>query len=247
MASAPKLLGYLSIDCENTIDGAAAAASVPTPLEEAAPLGDSPSEPASSMDSCVWTDLVMRVQRDDPDAMTELYQIFHSGIRYFLCRQLGPECLDDNVHDAFLVVVESIKQGELRDPARLMGYVRTVVRRLVAAHIDRQVHTRRERADLDFGTRVADLRSNPEQEAIFREKVELVRHVLAEMPDRDREILNRFYVEEQSQEQICNEMHLTMTQFRLLKYRAKAKFGEIGKKRLQGGIRQQLWMRISGM
>jgi hypothetical protein len=39
-------------------------------------------------------------------------------------------------------------------------------------------------------------------------------------------------LKEQPQEQICREMDLTETQFRLLKSRAKAKFGEIGKKKL---------------
>lgn len=244
MASAPKLLGYLSINSQNTVSAAAAIA--PIGLNESPAEETAAAEPAP-IETCAWTDLVRRVQKDEPEALEELYGIFHSGIRFFLCRQLGPECLDDNVHDAFLVVVESIRSGELREPSRLMGYVRTVVRRMVAAHIDKQVHNRKERADLDFGTRVADSRSNPEQEAIFRQKVDLVRRVLAQMPERDREILYRFYVDEQTQQQICEEMQLTMTQFRLLKYRAKAKFGEIGKKKLQSGIRSQLLMRISGM
>lgn len=49
---------------------------------------------------------------------------------------------------------------------------------------------------------------------------------------RDREILMRFYLDEQSQDQICAEMGLTETQFRLLKSRAKARFGELGRKAL---------------
>jgi hypothetical protein len=37
---------------------------------------------------------------------------------------------------------------------------------------------------------------------------------------------------EQTQEEICKEMRLSETQFRLLKSRAKARFGELGRKRL---------------
>ena len=51
---------------------------------------------------------------------------------------------------------------------------------------------------------------------------------------RDREILHRFYVQEQSQEQICQEMSLSYNQFRLLKSRAKARFGELGKRMASG-------------
>ncbi|HVV44178.1 MAG TPA: hypothetical protein VHC72_03210 [Bryobacteraceae bacterium] len=51
---------------------------------------------------------------------------------------------------------------------------------------------------------------------------------------RDRDILNRFYVLEQSQEQICADMGLSYNQFRLLKSRAKARFGELGKRVAEG-------------
>jgi RNA polymerase sigma-70 factor (ECF subfamily) len=180
-----------------------------------------------------WQELVERIQRGEEAGMEELYRMFGRGIRYYLCRQLGHQELDDKVHDTFLIVVHAIRRGELREPDRLMGFVRTVVRRQVAAHIDEVVHSRRDEANLDVGVQVPDRRHNPEQSADFREKVELMRGVLMCLSERDREILTRFYLDEQSQEQICREMNLSETQFRLLKSRAKARFGEIGKRRLQ--------------
>jgi RNA polymerase sigma-70 factor (ECF subfamily) len=149
-----------------------------------------------------------------------------------LCRQLGHQELDDKVHDTFVIVVQAIRRGELREPERLMGFVRTVVRRQVAAYIDEAVHSRRDELNLDLGVRVADRRNNPEQSAAFRQKVDLMLDVLNDLSERDREILTRFYLDEQSQETICREMILTETQFRLLKSRAKARFGEIGKRKL---------------
>ncbi len=179
-----------------------------------------------------WIGLVARVRAGQDAGMEELYKLFSRGIRYYLCRQLGPQELEDKVHDTFLIVVSAIKRGDLREPERLMGFVRTVVRRQVAAYIDTAVHVRREQTDLETGATVADRKQNPEQEAIIRQKAELMKSVLESLSDRDRDILVRFYLEEQSQEQICSEMQLTETQFRLLKSRAKAKFGEIGKKKL---------------
>ena len=165
--------------------------------------------------------------------MEDLYRIFARGIRFYLCRQLGPQELDDKVHDTFLIVVQAIRRGDLREPERLMGFVRTVVRRQVAAHIDHVVHSRREELHLDVGIRVADGRHNPEQSAAFRQKIEFMRSVLHELSERDREVLTRFYLYEESQEQICGEMKLSETQFRLLKSRAKARFGELGRRKLQ--------------
>ena len=179
-----------------------------------------------------WQGLVSRIYRGVDSGMVDLYGIFARGLRFYLCRQLSPQDLDDKIHDTFLIVVQAIRKGDLREPERLMGFVRTVVRRQVAAHIDKVVHSRREELDLDVGVRVADVRRNPEQNAAFQQKVEFMVSVLDGLSERDREILSRFYLDEQSQEEICDEMDLSETQFRLLKSRAKARFGELGKRKL---------------
>jgi RNA polymerase sigma-70 factor, ECF subfamily len=206
------------------------------------------SEAVESADSEVyagWVELVDRIRTGKSDGMEELYQLFSKGIRFYLCRQLGPQELDDKVHDTFVVVVLAIRKGELREPERLMGFVRTIVRRQVAAHIDKVVHSRREQIELDSNVKVADPRDNPEESAIFRQRTELIQRVLGELTDRDREILTRFYLHEQGQDQICFEMALTETQFRLLKSRAKARFGELGRKKLAQKSLQAVFLRTS--
>jgi len=189
--------------------------------------------------------LVGRIRSGKTDGLEELYVLFSKGIRFYLCRQLGPQELDDKVHDTFVVVVQAIRRGELREPERLMGFVRTIVRRLVAAHIDLAVHTRRDQADLELTMRIADPAENPEETAMFRQRSELIQWVLDELSVRDREILTRFYLQEQGQDQICSEMALTDTQFRLLKSRAKARFGELGKKKLAHGTVSTIFVRTS--
>jgi RNA polymerase sigma-70 factor, ECF subfamily len=194
------------------------------PGEESAPV---PSDAYSGL-----VELVERIRSGETDGMEDLYELFSKGIRFYLCRQLGPQELDDKIHDTFVVVVQAIRKGELREPQRLMGFVRTIVRRQVAAHIDKVVHSRKEQIELDTTIRVADPRGNPEEAAMFRQRNTLIRRVLDELSSRDREILTRFYLMEQGQDQICSEMALTETQFRLLKSRAKSRFGELGKKKL---------------
>src|SRR5579863_4461772 len=144
-----------------------------------------------------WAILVDRIRRGETDGMEELYQLFSKGIRFYLCRQLGPQELEDKVHDTFVVVVQAIRRGDLREPQRLMGFVRTIVRRQVAAHIDRVVHIRKDQLDMEATGRIRDPGENPEENAIFRERAELLQHVLEELCGRDREILTRFYLSEQ--------------------------------------------------
>jgi RNA polymerase sigma factor (sigma-70 family) len=179
-----------------------------------------------------WEILVAHIEAGEETGMEQLYKIFGRGIRYYLCRQLGPQELEDRVHDTFLIVVNAIRRGDIREPERLMGFVRTVVRRQVAAHIEQAVYNRHEQTDLETGGIVTDRKQNPEQEAIIRQRADLMQDALSALSEKDREILVRFYLKEQTEEQICRAMDLSETQFRLLKSRAKAKFGEIGKKKL---------------
>ena len=179
-----------------------------------------------------WSDLVERVRVGNAEAMEELYSLFSRGVRFYLCRQLGPQDLDDKVHDVFLIITQAIQGGDLREPDRLMGYVRTVVRRQVAAHIEQAVHTRRHQTSLDTGIVVRDREADPERKAILRQNMTVAMRILNSIPKRDREVLVRFYLKEQAPDDICREMSLTETQFRLIKSRAKARFGDLGKARL---------------
>jgi RNA polymerase sigma factor (sigma-70 family) len=197
---------------------------LPTPRAEE-PSPAVPNEPD-------WTSLVQRLQCGDPRAMTELYTVFARGIRFYLCRSLGSLDLDDRVHDAFLIVVEAIRRGELRDPCRLMGFVRTVVRRMVSQQVYLRAHPRASSYEDNLDLTVADSRATPEAAAMSHEQLELAHRLLREMSVRDREILERFYVLEQPPEQICFEMGLNETQFRLLKSRAKKRFGALGRRKL---------------
>jgi len=191
------------------------------------PKSDGRDDP-ESLSHC-WAELVTRIQSGDQQALEELYRVFSKGIRFYLCRQLGSQDLDDKVHDVFLIITQAIQKGELRQPERLMGYVRTIVRRQVAIHIDAAVQARRNQASLEVGAVVRDRQPDPERLAIERQNLELAMRILRSIPERDREVLIRFYLKEQPQEQICEELKLSSTQFRLIKSRAKARFGTLGR------------------
>jgi len=196
------------------------------------PSSASENAPTSDPTESQWSELVRRLRTDDPSAMEDLYRVFSDGIRLYLWRRLGPQDLTDRVHDLFLTVTQSIRNGELREPERLMGYVRTVARRQVAGHIDVARQQRRVSDQLDFGTTLLDARSNPEHHAIRRQHDDVARRILSAMREREREVLVRFYLNEQPAEEICRVMQLTATQFRLLKSRAKARFETLCRGRL---------------
>ena len=164
--------------------------------------------------------------------MEQLYAVFVKGVRFFLWRQLGPQDLDDKVHDVFLIITQSIQRGELREPDRLMGYVRTVVRRQVAAHIDSAVHARRNQQSIDPGDDALRPPTRPGTQGDRASRVRMSPCACwADCPSATGRCWFASTSQEQSAEEICRDLKLTETQFRLIKSRAKARYGELGRRR----------------
>jgi RNA polymerase sigma-70 factor, ECF subfamily len=167
--------------------------------------------------------VVERIHAGDPAGEEILYRNLASGARLFLQRKLGTQDVEDRVHDLFVIVVETIRRGDLREPERLMGFVRTVLNRQLSAEISRLVRARTNSVSLESAATLASRDPGPEHEVETRQKVELMKRVLRKMSQREIEVLSRFYLREQPPERIRSEMGLTETQFHLLKSRAKAR------------------------
>src|ERR1700684_715838 len=120
-----------------------------------------------------WAELVDKIKQNDTTGLEELYRVFSRGMRYYLCRQLGPQDLDDRVHDSFLIVVQAIRRGDLREPERVMGFARTCVRRQIAGHIDVAVQQRKQHVALDTSAPLPDSGLSPEAAAMTREEENL--------------------------------------------------------------------------
>jgi DNA-directed RNA polymerase specialized sigma24 family protein len=179
-----------------------------------------------------WKATVERIRAGDSEAQKILYQNLMSGARLFLQRRLGIQDVDDRLHDLFVIIVDAIRRGELREPERLMGFVRTVLVRRVAFEISKIVRARELSVDLDSAPGLTTADPTPEQEAAHRQTVTLVMRVLGKMRKREYEVLTRFYLREQPPERIRLDLGLTENQFNLLKSRAKARLSQLVERNL---------------
>lgn len=190
----------------------------------------------STSDAFVQPDcaaISLRIQNGDRPAEQELYDTVIKGLRLLVGRALryGPE-LEDTVQDVMWIAISNIRAGKLQDHRCVIGYIRTIMKCRISNVIANRVQARK-RSDALTNDVVPDRRRNPEQEAQNAELRTLLQAALGSLSDQQREILSRFYVEDQSAQQICKAMSLNETQFRLLKSRSKAKFGEIGRRYLK--------------
>ncbi len=175
-----------------------------------------------------FADVVDNVRNGHPDGLDQLYRVFRI-LSSSLKRQIGFHDFEDRVHDMFIVVAEAIRDGKLRDPGSLPSYIHGVARLSLCSKIS--VRARHDRLSGCLKQWVT-LRANchtPEDALAHRERIQLMRNMLDTLSVREREILRRFYLEEQTKEQICAEMQLTDTQFRLAKSRAKQRLSRLGK------------------
>ena len=167
-----------------------------------------------------WSDLLGRIRSGETDGMDELYRLLSRGMRFYMIRHLGTVDVDNAVHDTFLDTVQAIRRGELKEPERLIGFVHTVAQKQAEAHLKNVRRTKKIRCFRP---------ESPAEAAAFDRKTGLMVQVLTALSDRDREILTRFYLREQTRNEICREMGLTETQFGLLKARVKARFSDLGR------------------
>lgn len=184
--------------------------------------------------------LVGRVQVGDSGGMSDLYEYILIGLRPYLSRQLRPQDYRDKVHSIFVDVVVAIQRGQLRKPERLLGFARTIARRKVSSYIDEAASGRRSHVEIGSLFGLASPRATPEEEMVLQQQREIVRLTLARLSEREGEILTRFYLQEQTEVQICLEMGLTHTQYRLLKWRSKARFAQLSRKETVGRYLQAL-------
>lgn len=171
-----------------------------------------------------WFEVVERVRVGDPTGVEALYHAFNR-LRWYFRRRLGPDPVDDCYHGLMVMLVTQIRDGKLRDPARLAGYVRTIARIQVVQQLQRKATQRCESSPDDH--EVAERGESFETQLARKEMVGIARRILCSLPARDRGVLIRFYLDEQSPEDIRKEFGLTENQFRLIKSRAKGRFDKL--------------------
>jgi RNA polymerase sigma-70 factor (ECF subfamily) len=190
----------------------------------------------------VSAELAQRIGRGDRSAETELFERYGRGVLYLLNRKTrDPESALDLRQETFRIAIEHLRARGLQEAERIGAYLRGIAVNLAIAD-GRKTTRRATTADSDAVELVADPAASP-VESVSRDQVrDAVRSLLAELPvARDREILVRFYLEDEDKESICTGLGVDSAHFNRVLFRAKQRFGELvaraeqrGKLRLVG-------------
>jgi RNA polymerase sigma-70 factor (ECF subfamily) len=131
--------------------------------------------------------------------------------------------VEDIRQETLRVVIEKIRNGELREPEKLSGFVCNTARNLAIEHFRRQA--RGMPVNLEDAGPLPEPGPNPFDRLLRDEQARLARKVLSEMEtERYREVLYRFYIAEESKENICQRLSLTSLNFNRILNRAKDRY-----------------------
>ena len=169
---------------------------------------------------------VRRLAAGDPDVQRHFILHFSSLLRIKLRTRLrSPQLVEDVRQETFLRVLQAFRKqtGGLQHPERLGAFVNTTCDNVMFETL--RATTRQNQIPEDQRD-IIDTNADSARLLVSRERREIVQHVLAELPAKDRDLLRQVYFEEREKDDICREMNVTPEYLRVLIHRAKLHFKE---------------------
>lgn len=151
---------------------------------------------------------------------------------------------EDLFQDTFGLVLEKLRRGELREPAKLPGFIAQIARSLTIEHY-RKTTRRKTEPDSDAILEAVDARAGQLGEILDRENAGLVRQVIRELgTSRDRDVLLRFYIAEEDKESISADFGLSSLQFNRVLHRARQRYRDLYLERVAGRQRSAMLLAL---
>jgi len=172
----------------------------------------------SGLDRISYEELVSQIQAGDKRAEANMVKRFASGLKMMLSRKCSPDIAEDVFQETWRVTIEKVRNGDLRQPDRLPAFIHQIARNQVVMYFRKNSDTQEPPDDNDL----VSPGPSPDQVYETNQLQDYVRELidLLDTP-RDREILMRFYVQEEDKEEICKDLDLTSQHFNRVIYRAK--------------------------
>lgn len=196
-----------------------------------------PEDPAMSLGETSPADLVQRIRSGDPRAEEELIVRFGEGLTFLLRRWTrGHSDAEDLYQETFRLALEKIRRGEVRDPERLAGFLRSLARNLSIEHYRKATRRGAREEEIESASDVTNSETGQLGQLLRKEKVGLVRRLLGELgSERDRQVLFRFYIAEEDKESIRSDLGLTAPEFNLVLFRARRRYRDLYERHAQPG------------
>lgn len=183
-------------------------------------------------DESDWAEWLRRITRGETSAEAELYHRYKDGVGVIIGQIVHNESVTEDLsQETFRISLEKIRDGEVRDPERLSGFVCGVARNLALDYIRKMRRSLNQEEAID-AEQIRDTQPNPYDHLLRKERAELVLQTLSEIKiARDREVLSRYFIAEEDKDRICADLGLTTPHFNSIVHRALKRYKELYLKR----------------
>ena len=180
-------------------------------------------------------EIARRIRAGDRAAEGQLVERFGRQILFLLRSWTRDDATAEDLYqETFRTVLEKVRGGEPRDPEKLGSYLCGLAKNLCTYHYRRGGRRQRYHAEPEAASVVPDPSPGLLGSLLQREKIDLVRRVLDEMPTaRDREILGRFYLADDDKAEICDDLDIPEEHFKRVLYRARQRYRELYEARVR--------------
>lgn len=185
-------------------------------------------DPALQEEAQIAAAIVQGIRDGDSGAESRLFERYSNGLRYLLLRRVhDDERAQDLLQDTFYIAISKLREIDLENPERLAGYLRGIAIR-VALNAGRRRQREPYAMEAEAVAQIPDREPRQFDEVAREQTLKAVHKLLRSMPvKRDREILTRFYVEDQDKDEICKALNLDSLHFNRVLFRAKKRFRKI--------------------
>jgi RNA polymerase sigma-70 factor (ECF subfamily) len=168
-----------------------------------------------------YAQLVKRIIDGDAGAEAELVALFEDAVLHIIRRiAKNSSMIEDFSQDTFLLVIRKIRNCDVQQPESLAAFIANTAR----FHTFEQLRKLKQRAaseDLENAEHVPDPTPNRLDELQASEQLDEIRSLVRELRPRYRELLLRFYINEEPKMTICADLCLTSSQFDGVLHRAR--------------------------
>lgn len=186
----------------------------------------------STLGPATAADLVRRIAAGEAGAEAELAESCGSALRFLARRYTRDEAdAEDLYQGTLMLALEKIRGNELREPERLGSFLRALAKNLSIQKYRRRSYAAER--PMDDPPEAPD-RSRPDPlTALLRsERAQVTRGLLAELGvARDREVLLRYYIAEESSQRICADLDMGTDHFYRVLHRARQRFRRLWEER----------------
>ena len=171
-------------------------------------------------------ELVERIRAGDGMAETLFYRRYYKGLLIMLEQRTRDRArAEDLVHDTMVTVLKRLRTDGIEQPERLDPFVQQTAKYIYIGWVHKAEQQNENRGTMDDNPievpTIEDLLDREQTRALVRELISQLKVA------RDRELMHRFYVLDQSKAVICEALGLSAVHFDRVINRARNRFREL--------------------